>query len=115
MSNFNYINCICCGKKINLLYDFLEEEILNRPDWNPNSQMWDGGSVQEISAGYGSSLDGDLFYLGICDECTKDGYKNGRLRYVGDYIHHICKFSEEELKKQDEMRNREKNLNDLIP
>jgi len=119
LSKFTFINCICCGKKIELLdkvQGLTDEQIFDSSDWQANNQMWNNGVVQQISAGYGSSLDGDYFYIGICDPCIEEGYRNGRLRYKGDYISAaICKFSEEELKKQDEMRNREKNLNDLIP
>lgn len=115
LSKFTFINCICCGKKIELLdkvKGLTDEQIFDTTDWLPEQQMWNNGVVENMSASYGSSLDGDYFYLGICDPCIGEGYNNGRLRYKAPVI---CKFSEDELKKQDEMRNREKNLNDLIP
>lgn len=118
LKKFTFINCICCGKKIQLLdklQGLPDEEILKDDDYDPQIQMWNDGAIQQVSAGYGSYHDGDIFYLGICDSCIEEGYRNGRLRYYGDYISsNICKFSDEELKKQDEMRNRENNLNDLI-
>jgi len=121
LKKFTYINCICCGYKIQLLdsiQGISEEEIFKDIDfkiYEPESQMWNG-VVELCSAGYGSSNDGDYFYLGICDNCIDEGYRNGRLRYKGDYISSaICKFTDEELKKQEGMRNRENNLNDLIP
>ena len=118
LKKFTFINCICCGKKIQLLdklQGLPDEEILKDDAYDPQIQMWNDGAIQQVSAGYGSCHDGDIFYLGICDSCIEEGYRNGRLRYKGDYISPIiCKFSDEELKKQDEMRNRENNLNDLI-
>jgi hypothetical protein len=119
LKKFTFINCICCGKKIELLdkvQGVPEDEIIIDDTYDPEDQLWNNGVLQKLSAGYGSSLDGDIFYLGICDSCIEEGYRNGRLRYKGDYIATIiCKFSDEELKQQEQMRNRENNLNDLIP
>lgn len=112
MKLFDYINCVCCGFKINLSKDrFIE----NNSDFDPESQMWSGGIVQKISAGYGSTLDGDQYYLGICDNCVKENTENGRLRYGGDYLFHHSKYTDGELKKFDRIRNRGNNLNDILP
>ena len=104
LSKFTFINCICCGKKIELLNKIQgvsDDKIFSDPNWNANSQMWNDGVVEEMSAPYGSCHDGDTFYLAICDKCVDEGYRNGRLRYKCDYISStICKFSDEELKKK---------------
>jgi len=41
--------------------------------------MVDDGVIGEISAGYGSSLDGDIWLIAICDQCLREkGLKIGR-------------------------------------
>jgi hypothetical protein len=106
---FDFMNCICCGKTIKLI------EIGSPDKFQPGSSPWLNGSVKLISAPYGSSHDGDQFYLGICDVCITEGYRNGRLRYVGDYMSgYIDKFTEEEKLSQNRLRNREYNLNNLL-
>ena len=52
--------CVCCGfeiKPIDSKYVDLEHG------------MWDGGTVEKIYMPYGSLLDGDIYILGICDDC----------------------------------------------
>ena len=113
MKVFEYINCVCCGFKIKLSeHRFVDDQ----GNFNPETQMWNDGIVQKISAGYGSTLDGDMYYLGICDKCTKENTKNGRLRYEGDYLFggDYVSYTEEEIKEIDRKRNRENNLNDLL-
>ena len=63
LKKFTYINCICCGSKIQLL-DSLQgvpdEEIFKDVDlslYEPESQMWNNGLDNLCSAGYGSSND----------------------------------------------------------
>jgi hypothetical protein len=129
LKKFTFINCICCGNKISmfdagrtLTREGGTEEYFKNVDmskYKPESQMWNGGVVGKMSAPYGSCHDGDIFYLGICDTCVDEGYKNGRLRYQGNYISqshrtYLHKFTDEELEEQEKKRNRENNLNDLI-
>ncbi len=52
------MKCICCGKEILPLYE-------------NKYNMWNGGIVEKISAGYGSDYDGEQFIIAICDECVK--------------------------------------------
>ena len=52
-------NCISCNNPIKQL----------DPDV---SDMWDGGIVDEIQAGFGSIFDGRKFIIAICDECLKE-------------------------------------------
>lgn len=47
--------CIKCNKEIQSV----------------KNMWWNGGIVNKIIAGYGSKLDGDVYLISICDECTK--------------------------------------------
>ena len=117
LKKFTFINCICCGYKIQLSDAGIPESEIFKDlkNYKPESQIWNNGVVNLFVAGYGSSNDGDYFYLGICDKCIDIGYKNGRLRYQGDYMAtSYCKFNESDFRKQEEMRNRENNLNNLL-
>ncbi len=51
----------------------------------PEQDMWSGGIVGRISAGYGSTLDGDIFIVAICDKCLKNE-DSGQPEYVGRYM-----------------------------
>jgi hypothetical protein len=115
---FDAINCLCCGKSVKLLDSNLDDYVehakkLNK-DPDPASWMWDGGAVQKVSAGYGSTNDGDQFYVAVCDACIDLNYKNGRLIYDKDYLFSYSKFTEDELKEFEKRRRRESNLNKLI-
>lgn len=70
----NSIPCIRCGKEVKLLYPEMDNQILD-------SAMYDEGNVSEVYGGYGSSLDGDVYVIGICDDCLK---QHGH--YVGTYL-----------------------------
>jgi hypothetical protein len=61
------ICCIGCGKKIERYDDTLPEAT------DPATDMWDGGIVEWITAGYGSRLDTNRYLIGICDDCM-EGY-----------------------------------------
>jgi hypothetical protein len=69
----NYYNCMCCGFAVKKLDPTVDG-------------MWDGGIVQEISAGYGSSLDGDKFIIALCDKCVDREAKIGFLKFNGNYM-----------------------------
>lgn len=117
MSLFESINCICCGKSIVLLDSNLDDYIEHAKKLNkepePETWMWYGGVIQKVSAGYGSKNDGDVFYIGICDNCIKDNYKNGRLIYKKNYMG-FKRFTKDELKEFEKLKRRESNLNKLI-
>src|SRR5438045_4125757 len=96
---------------------YKDHTIINEKHFDPEKQMWVDGLISKISAGYESKLDGDIYYIGICDDCTIISTKNSRLRYVGDYLsgYNISsKYSLEELNKFDQKRLRENNLDDLV-
>lgn len=123
LKRFEWINCICCGKIIKHMragdeeipFDEYIEKYLNSPTtpekYNPQNMMWRDGIILEGSAGYGSNHDGDMFYVGICDSCMTDNLNNGRIRPYGNYMLNV--LNKTELEKQERMRNRSKNLDDL--
>ncbi len=122
LDKFTFINCICCGAKIELVGlnnyknsdEFFDDHTKSNVKYDPTSQMWSGGSVERLVTGYGSRHDGSIFYIGICDICIDSNIQNARLRYAGDYIMHINTFSNKELEDFEKLRNRNNNLNDLI-
>ena len=60
----NPMECIVCGSEVKLLYT--ENE---RPPYHQlSSSMWDDGIVAEISGGYGSKYDTEVFFIAICDK-----------------------------------------------
>lgn len=122
LKKFTYVNCICCGYKIELLdlksftdfKEYFDHYKTQTQGYNPDSQMWKGGIVHKISAGYGSDHDTDMFYIGVCDECTTTNIENGRLRYGGNYMSGQSVLTDKELSDLEQKRNRENNLNDLL-
>lgn len=109
MIEFDFINCVCCGYKIQKI-----DGPKNKGLIDPNNFMWRGGIVSKVDAGFGSSLDGDIYYMGICDECVDKNTQTGRMRYIGDYMTGYPKYTEDEIAEFDRRRNRENNLNDLL-
>lgn len=69
------LNCICCNKEIKEII----EGIPSNKEWEG---MWNDGIVDRIAAGYGSSLDGNMYIIAICDDCVKEK----KLKYVGNYM-----------------------------
>lgn len=79
----NPIKCICCGKDIHLL----------NPDWesdstvqDPTTANWNDGIIQSVVAGYGSCLDGNVYLIGICDNCLENKTRDGSAIFLYDYI-----------------------------
>lgn len=54
--------CIKCNMEIT--------PITPNDDLHPHENMWRGGIVDKIMAGYGSKLDEDVYLIAICDVCT---------------------------------------------
>lgn len=69
-------NCICCSKK-------LVREIGGEHDWEGG---FNGGMVAKIKAGYGSRLDGDVYVIGICDDCAKIKNEQDLLPFIRNNI-----------------------------
>lgn len=92
------MKCICYNKKISLLQEnslkeskivFKREQRIVRDrviTLDAGSEMWNGGIVGLISAGYGSNTDGDEFIIAICDECLATKKDNGTVAVVGNYM-----------------------------
>jgi len=101
LDNLNYPierKCICCGKKITILDSIGQNS-------KPKLCMWDDGMVAKIDAGYGSRNDGDMFYIAICDDCTKEKVKDKSLEYIGSYMYPECsKYSENESDRKEYKR-----------
>ena len=66
--------CIECGKELKSL------------SLSVDYDMVDGGTVDKISAGYGSNQDGSIFQIGICDECLEKKLRDKKIRKIGDYL-----------------------------
>lgn len=71
--------CICCDFDIEQIHIPLKSE----ESWGG---MWRDGIVEKISAGYGSSLDGDMFVIALCDICIAQKLSEGTIEYVGNYM-----------------------------
>lgn len=96
--------CICCGKEISLLVQSPNDDI----HCDPESVHWNNGVVQKISAGYGSSLDGDVYLIAICDKCLEQKNKEGSAIFIYDYMsnHNI----EERRKEKNKVLHRRNKL-----
>lgn len=70
--------CIVCSKEIDRIHGFDNDKI-----WEG---CWNDGIVENISAGYGSKLDGDQFTIAICDRCILDKQKENVIFYTGNYM-----------------------------
>jgi phage terminase large subunit-like protein len=57
--------CVCCKNTI-IKHVF---KIHSVDATEQENLSWDSGAVAKISCGYGSTLDGEQFLIGICDEC----------------------------------------------
>lgn len=66
------LTCICCKKNIvkplagyGLDYGSIKAS-------EQEKGMWDNGTVQNISYGYGSRFDTTSFFAAICDDCAEE-------------------------------------------
>jgi hypothetical protein len=73
--------CVICGYKI-------------KPECGPDeintinvdSISFDDGAAAKISYGYGCHLDGNVYMIAICKDCTEQAQAAGRLILVYNYI-----------------------------
>lgn len=79
LEDIKSLPCFKCDKPVKLLYT----EHWKEGD-KPESQMWDGGIVDKISANYGSEHDSDMYIIAICDDCIK--WHSEKLIYMGNYM-----------------------------
>jgi hypothetical protein len=80
--NLKSYKCICCGFEIKPV----QPELFDKMNSEINHWMWDGGVVTRINMPYGSSLDGDSYFIAICDNCVEKLHKEGKALYIEDYI-----------------------------
>lgn len=75
------------------------------------NRMWLDGVVGNISAGYGSVHDGDMFVISICDECIKEKKDSGVLAYTGNYM---FKDIQQDVDRYRKIWRRNNNLDNLL-
>lgn len=124
--------CVCCDKKISLLYPELENkteedivfnketrQVRSRKSFdveikiNAGSQMWNDGVVDLISAGYGSRFDGDEFIIAICDDCLEKKMMTGNIAYIDNYMGYNIK-DDEKYKKSRIAWRRYNRIDDIL-
>jgi hypothetical protein len=77
------------------------------------NRMWNDGIVANISAGYGSTLDGNMYVIAICDECIKKKEKEGIIAYTGDYMISDVDYNNEMIEASKKLWRRDQNLDKL--
>lgn len=66
------MTCVVCKK--NKIKPLKGHQV---PALDQDKGMWEGGTVQKVTFGYGSSLDMDSYYMAICDSCASSLKKEG--------------------------------------
>lgn len=87
---FSYIppvKCIKCGKELKPY----------SPEDEKDYDMVHGGVVGRIYSPYGSTHDGFVYQIGICDDCIE---KTPELVLIGDYIYGVSAAEMEQQKKE---------------
>jgi hypothetical protein len=51
--------------------------------------MWNNGTVERISFGYGSRHDLSTYYIAVCDDCIEEAIKAGVVENMLDISHNI--------------------------
>lgn len=106
MKDFKSIDCVCCGFAIRRLYNYE----IDLGEHDPTKEMWKSGFVSELSIGYGSNHDGDIFFLGLCDNCIEEKSLNGTLIFKRNYTH----WDPERIEKFEKIQSRKSKLDDLL-
>ena len=68
--------CIKCDKELKYTHS-------NR---KPENENFEGGDVALMKMGYGSTLDGDKYWVALCDNCIKAN--PDKVIYCGNYLVH---------------------------
>lgn len=102
--------CICCHKPVRVS----EKIVFEKEEYDPERQMWEDGTFQKLSCGYASRFDGDMYYMGICDNCIEENVKKGILFYAGDYMFTETNLLEHPNDAYSKARKREQKINKLI-
>lgn len=67
------VKCLMCGHELKSLH-------------GDDYSMTSDGIVSHLYAGYGSTLDGDVFQIALCDKCIEKLEKEDRIILKGNYI-----------------------------
>jgi len=73
--------CVVCKKPVDVIHDEEGATITT-----VNHTNFGDGIAGRIEAGYGSTLDGNMYMIAICDDCTRKAQVDGRITYVDNYI-----------------------------
>ena len=98
--NKKVMRCICCNAKIEAIYqneNKTEEQLVFDVEHRvsrrgctivnaANSSCRKDGLVGIVSAGFGSSHDGDEFAIGVCDKCIDEKLNTGQIAYLDNNI-----------------------------
>jgi hypothetical protein len=101
-------------EELDILYhvEKVEEEGFTTKTRTVANGMTDDGDVSIISMGYGSNFDGDMYIIGICDDCIKSLRDSGLILFCGDYM--FDHMSGERIDESKKLYIRRRNLDDLI-
>lgn len=77
----NSLPCVVCKKEVDVIYhpEGVTITCVNHVNFGD-------GIAGRIEAGYGSTLDGNMYMIAICDDCARKAQTDGRLTYVDNYI-----------------------------
>lgn len=56
-----------------------------------NNVNFGGGIASRFEAGYGSTLDGNMYMIAVCDDCVRKADRDGRITFVDNYIPGVVK------------------------
>lgn len=108
---YKHFFCVCCGNPVRKL----ELDDTNM-DVRIESDMYRDAMVDCVAAGFGSGHDGDMFFIAICDDCTKKAIEDGRLAYKSNYLGNMIpddQIDDYYLKGYDR-RTRDLNIDDIL-
>jgi len=76
--------CVCCGKELQAGAGWGDQDEITVQ--TVDHQGFGDGMATNISAGFGSTLDCNVYMIAICDDCARQKQKEGRLTYVYNYM-----------------------------
>lgn len=78
------IPCVACGDKITVSGPFSDEDSITEN--NVNTHSFENGMAGSMAYGYGCELDGNVYMIGLCRDCTLRKHARGHLILVRNYI-----------------------------
>lgn len=114
------MKCVCCDKFIKCIHEDMSQEdaVFTSKEGRSETikaenRMWLDGVIGNISAGYGSVHDGDMFVIAICDKCIKEKKDTGVLAYTGNYMFK-GEVVQQDIDKYRKIWRRNNNLDELL-